>query len=397
MNRRPIVLIFLRWYLPGYKSGGPVRSVANFVDELGDKFDFRIVTSDRDSLDKEPYQDILVDGWNTIGKATVYYASPKTLSLTGVSKLIKATRYDTLYLNSFFDLTFTGIPVLYCKFFSEKRIPIIISQRGEFSSGALEIFPFKKMLFIKLVIFLGLCKDFIWHATSDLESEDIKRIVGVGEDKIVVARNLPEKANILGVSSNNKKYNLNKEPIRLVFLSRISFKKNLDYALSILEKIKIPLIFDIYGVIDDDKYWNACQKKISHMPANIIVEYKGAVPHEDVISVLSTYDLFFFPTQGENYGHVIAEAMIAGLPVLISDQTPWSDIENLGVGFVKKLEDRDGFIDTIQKFSVMSDIDRWKLSDRIIYYVQNTVTNKRDIDAHSQLFTLSIDKLRARN
>jgi glycosyltransferase involved in cell wall biosynthesis len=94
---------------------------------------------------------------------------------------------------------------------------------------------------------------------------------------------------------------------------------------------------------------------------------------------------------------VIAEAMIAGLPVLISDQTPWSDIENLGVGFVKKLEDRDGFIDTIQKFSAMSDIDRWKLSDRIIYYVQNTVTNKGDIEAHSQLFILSVDKPRIRN
>ena len=45
---RPIILSFAGHYLPGYKAGGPIRSIANMVDQLGDEFDFRIVAGDRD-------------------------------------------------------------------------------------------------------------------------------------------------------------------------------------------------------------------------------------------------------------------------------------------------------------------------------------------------------------
>ena len=48
---------------------------------------------------------------------------------------------------------------------------------------------------------------------------------------------------------------------------------------------------------------------------------------------LAKNDLFFFPAHGENYGHVIAEAMAAGCPVLISDQTAWRNLEEKGAGW----------------------------------------------------------------
>ena len=41
---RPKVLVFIDWYLPGYKAGGPVRSLANLVDHLRGRVDFHIVT-----------------------------------------------------------------------------------------------------------------------------------------------------------------------------------------------------------------------------------------------------------------------------------------------------------------------------------------------------------------
>lgn len=66
---RPIIPCFVAYYLPGYCSGGPVRTIVNFVDHLGDEFDIRIVTRDRDALDTEPYASVEVDAWNTVGKA----------------------------------------------------------------------------------------------------------------------------------------------------------------------------------------------------------------------------------------------------------------------------------------------------------------------------------------
>lgn len=35
------ILTLADYYLPGYKAGGPIRTLANMVDMLGDEFKFR--------------------------------------------------------------------------------------------------------------------------------------------------------------------------------------------------------------------------------------------------------------------------------------------------------------------------------------------------------------------
>ena len=71
-----IVLIMIGDYLPGYKGGGPTRSIANLVDLLSDAVKFKIITSDRDFGESDPYSEILYNGWNKVGKADVMYLSP---------------------------------------------------------------------------------------------------------------------------------------------------------------------------------------------------------------------------------------------------------------------------------------------------------------------------------
>src|SRR5581483_8212658 len=56
-----------------------------------------------------------------------------------------------------------------------------------------------------------------------------------------------------------------------------------------------------------------------------------------------------FPTHGENYGHVIREALAAGCPVIISDQTPWRGLEALGVGWDLALSDPQAFTGVLQR------------------------------------------------
>ena len=52
---RKRVLVCAPHYLPGYKCGGPIRSIANMVKGLGSHFDFFVVTRDRDATDTESY------------------------------------------------------------------------------------------------------------------------------------------------------------------------------------------------------------------------------------------------------------------------------------------------------------------------------------------------------
>ena len=67
------------------------------------------------------------------------------------------------------------------------------------------------------------------------------------------------------------------------------------------------------------------------------------------------YHVFLFPTLGENYGHVIHEALSAGCPCVISDQTPWQNLEKNQAGFVFPLDRKDRFAAAIDHYAAMSE------------------------------------------
>jgi hypothetical protein len=69
------ILTSVGYYLPGYKAGGPIRTLANMVGRLGDEFQFKIVTADRDFDDTKPYPEIKIDGWNSKGYPENYYSN----------------------------------------------------------------------------------------------------------------------------------------------------------------------------------------------------------------------------------------------------------------------------------------------------------------------------------
>lgn len=57
------------------------------------------------------------------------------------------------------------------------------------------------------------------------------------------------------------------------------------------------------------------------------------------------------PTQGENYGHVFIEALSSGTPILLSDQTPWRNLKDKGIGWDIPLARKDRFIHALQAFN----------------------------------------------
>lgn len=83
--------------------------------------------------------------------------------------------------------------------------------------------------------------------------------------------------------------------------------------------------------------------------------YQGVIPHEAVVERLSRYDLFVFPTLGENFGHVILESLLAGCPVAVSSVTPWQTLEAEGAGWVVPLEQEGRFVEVLQRVADMDE------------------------------------------
>jgi glycosyltransferase involved in cell wall biosynthesis len=344
------VLIFCDYYLPGYKAGGPIRTLANIVDQLGDEFRFRVMTRNNDLGEREAYPGIVPDSWSRIGRAEVCHLARSSRTLPRLKSLMSATEHDALYLNSLFSYTFSIKPLLLRRLGLISPVPVILAPRGELSPGAVALKGFKKRLYMRVAKALGLYRDVTWHASSDYEAADIRRWFGE-QSKVKVAQNLPARA----LSVNGQKARSQKTPgrLKIIFLSRIDRKKNLEGALKILKGASASIEFNIYGPLEDDGYWAECQKIIEVLPPNVTVRYRGSVEHERSLGVMMEHDLFFMPTRGENFGHVIMEALLAGCLVLISDQTPWRDLEDKGVGWDLPLSAADSFRSVIEKCAQM--------------------------------------------
>jgi len=183
--------------------------------------------------------------------------------------------------------------------------------------------------------------------------------------------------------------------LRVVFLSRIARNKNLDYALQILAECKTTVGFDIWGTIEDTGYWRTCEKLMQNMPGNIQVSYRGVADHGDVLKILAAYDLLFLPTRGENYGHVIAESMSAGTPVLVSDQTPWRDLAKHGVGWDLPL-DKDGsaFLQAIETASRKDPATRANWRRDVREYALARIGDPHILSANRNMFAIA---MRSRN
>ena len=139
------VLVCCSSFYPAYKSGGPVRSLCNLIDVLGDSVMFDVLTSDRDMGDPDPFEYIVTNSWdNCYKEARVFYISPWYHSLLSVSKIFSEKRYDILYLNSFFDFKYS-IRFLFLAILGRlKTRNIILAPRGELTLGAMSLKPFKK-------------------------------------------------------------------------------------------------------------------------------------------------------------------------------------------------------------------------------------------------------------
>ena len=119
-------------------------------------------------------------------------------------------------------------------------------------------------------------------------------------------------------------------------------------AIELLASIRGKISFDIYGPVDDHDYWLSCEKLIARMPGNIQVRYLGPLSHDVAQRKFSEYHFFLFPTLSENFGHVITESLSAGCPVVISDQTPWSGLEQKNIGWELPLKERDRWLAVLQ-------------------------------------------------
>lgn len=323
------VLVTCPTFEPGFRGGGPVRSISQIVDGAPSELDLILVTADRDLGSRVPYPS-LSGCWVPRGQTSVYYLGVHSLrQWFSLIAQLRTRRISLIYVNSLWEPYFSLVPILLAVLHVLPAERILVAPRGELSCGALAIKARRKRWFISIWRHVLLHAKAIWHASTEMEAYDIRALFPNANIIVCVDRPL---APALHPPSAAK--SLDSTSIKFVFIGRIAEIKNLNTAILALSRVTTPAVFDIYGPIEDVKYWAECQRSIASLPSHIQVAYAGELAPDRVVPTFAAYDAFIFPTRGENFGHVIAESLSAACPVICSDQTSWTSVLEGGGGTV---------------------------------------------------------------
>lgn len=347
---KPQVLAFIDWYKPFFKAGGPVRSMVNLVDHLHDRVDFHIVTGDRDYTANASPEDLPKDRWVERDKGErVWYASPGQRTLKQWRALLKERAWDVVYINGLYSKWSTIAPLWLLRGSKQRRI---VAVRGMLARGPMKQGAAKKRAFLLAMKTTGCFKGVEFQATNAEEAEDIKRWIGPNVKVHLVpnlGRKLEAKVPLI----------IDKKPgeLRLVSVGRIAPEKNTLFAIERLRGLQGDIRFDLYGTVYDHAYWKRCQEAIAQLPPNVKVLWHDHIGEDRVRGVIEQAHAVFMPSVGENFGHTLLEALVAGRPLLISDRTPWKGLLAKTAGWDIPLEEPAWFEEVLEHLAALQQAD----------------------------------------
>lgn len=325
------ILVFAPFYPPAYKGGGPIRTLEALVLSSPKEYDVNVMTRNVDLGETRPL-DVQADEWVVQDRAKIWYASSSAVIKRLVAlRTLGRERADLLYVNSFFNFQMSVVPQLMRAVGLIRAEVLLLAPRGEFGAGALSSKAVKKRVFVALYRFCGLHRQVVWHVSSLVEEMDVRQVWGE-RARVVVRQNdtlLPRLSDRSGIPARREQ-----KALALVSIGRIVEHKGLHLVLEGLRGADYEVELDVFGPAEDAAYLAACTSAVDSLPENVRVRFHDPLPHDEVRDTLRRHDALVMPTAGENFGHIIAEALSVACPVICSDTTPWTSVLRGGGGFV---------------------------------------------------------------
>ena len=367
------IFITIPWFLPAFRAGGPVQSVANLVKEYHDGIEYFIFCGDVD-LNGAELENIEANKWTKWNDHTqVWYAGPEKISDTLV-KLVEQEKPDLLFIIGLFSWHYNIVPIMFCK--GTKKI---LSTRGMLHPGALSQKKWKKKIFLRLFKLMEYHYKVTFHATDEEEANYIRNFFGE-EATVLTAGNFPNKISLLPV--------LKKEAGSLVLLTiaLISPMKNILLVLEALLKVRGNIEYHIYGPLKDEEYWDRCKEIIKALPENIKVVYEKEIEPRKIKQALERAQVFILPSKSENFGHALFEALSAGRPIITSNNTPWKSLKESMAGWNVSIENNSELAEAIDFFAAMDQPSMQSWSLAAWNYSERSVDLERIKEEYGRMF-----------
>ena len=311
---KPRILVASRYFPPAFQGGGPIRSISALVSSAEVHFDFFVACSAKDLGEKTTLEGVSLGEWVEWSSSSVRYHKSGAPSFREWLEIIREVQPDVIYVNSLFDVRY--LMPIFASYVMRSGASVLLAPRGELLPGAMRKSNLKKRAFTTLLRRSNFMRNVNWHASNEDEAASIRAVFGE-RCEVFVAENLWVRSGPVVRHESGSR-------LVIAFLSRIAPKKNLLGAVRALSALTEEVTFLVAGPVDEASYWKLVTESIDELPANVTVQILGALNPEDSRALLTSSDLFLFPTFGENFGHVIVEALDVGTPVIVGPDTPFS-------------------------------------------------------------------------
>jgi len=313
------VLFVAGFYYPS-QIGGPCNSFYWLAKALGRaKVDVSVVAmSEGIATDA-----VIFDFWNETEYGKVKYVKTK-FSNYSIKYIWSAIRQihnvDVVHINSFFSLASFIIGLM--TIIGGK--PLIWSPRGEFAPIALQYKSGLKKIILNIA--KKFHHRFVFHATSNIETDNIKCIFGTNASIIELPNyiELPPPTEIV-------KDNF------LIYVGRIHPIKALENLIQACSMSKLFRNSNTNLLIVGDNNNEYAKYLVNEVIKLNLGNKILFVPHisnvEQKNSLLSRALFCFLPSHSENFGNVVVESLSNNTPVVASWGTPWKILEDHHAGF----------------------------------------------------------------
>jgi glycosyltransferase involved in cell wall biosynthesis len=201
---------------------------------------------------------------------------------------------------------------------------LVVSPRGTLSTWALRFHALRKKVFWRLLQGQAVRAAACFHATSESEYHDIRRL-GLTQPICI----LPNGVDVPPLVERRPR-----DRRRLLFLGRIHPKKGVTTLLHAWRAIQHRFReWELHVVGPDENSYVADMRALAADLNLERVVLSGPVYGANKLDAYRAADLFVLPTHSENFAMTVAEALAAGTPAIVSVAAPWSRLTDEGAGW----------------------------------------------------------------
>ena len=240
---------------------------------------------------------------------------------------------------------------------SKSERPLVVSPRGMLAPEALAFSARKKRFFWNLLQGPAYARAAVWHATSEAEATAI-RDFGVRAPIAIIPNgiDIPPECET-HVPSKEKQH-------QILFLGRLHPKKGLPDLITAWSKLadrRPDWALRIVGP-NEGGHRVELEKLVFELKVPRVI-FDGPVHGAQKALTLNHADLFVLPTQNENFGIAVAEALASGIPAIVSRGAPWSGLETERCGWWIE-RGIEPLVCAMKEATALSDDDRRRMGER---------------------------------